>query len=111
MALFPLPGPIHSHGSGPPPEKVVTGTVRRREAVFVRHDNPRDQMVDVVHRLHLGRRLHSFTRCMACNGRLEDVDKALVAERLTPRTRRGFDDFRRCPDCDRLYWAGSHHRR
>lgn len=77
----------------------------------VRHESPRDQMVDVVNRLHLGRRLHPFTRCMACNGQLEDVDKALVAARLPPRTRREFNDFRRCPNCNRIYWAGSHHRR
>jgi uncharacterized protein with PIN domain len=79
--------------------------------LFVRHDDPRDQMVDIVRRLHLGQRLHPFTRCMACNGRLEDVDKALVAARLSPRTLQDFDDFRRCPDCDRIYWEGSHYRR
>jgi hypothetical protein len=48
---------------------------------------------------------------MACNGPLDDTDKALVAERVQPRTRQTFARFRRCRDCGRVYWEGSHHRR
>lgn len=79
--------------------------------LFLRHDDPRRQIVDVVRRLHLGERLHPFTRCMACNGLLEDVDKDVVHEQLQPRTRQQFDEFRRCWGCHRVYWKGSHHRR
>jgi uncharacterized protein len=79
--------------------------------LFLRHDDPRHQIVDVVRRLHLGKRLHPFTRCMACNGLLKDVDKDLVQEQLQPRTQQQFDEFRSCRDCHRVYWKGSHHRR
>lgn len=90
------------------------GLLKRKavtHGLFVRNDNPRLQVVDVVRRVHLTARLHPFTRCMSCNGLLEDVDKEAVAERLPPGTRRRFDAFRRCRRCGHVYWEGSHHRR
>jgi uncharacterized protein with PIN domain len=90
------------------------GLLKRRtvtRGLFIRHDEPEAQVIDVVRRLHLVDRLQPFTRCMACNGLLEGVDKSMIVERLEPGTRRHFDEFRRCRECDRLYWAGSHHAR
>lgn len=34
-----------------------------------------------------------------------------VMDRLEPLTRRYYQEFNRCPDCGRIYWAGSHHAR
>lgn len=90
------------------------GLLKRRavtHGLYVRDDDPRAQVVDVVRRLHLSGSIRPFTRCMACNGLLDDVDKAEVADRLEPRTRAAFDRFRRCRDCGRIFWEGSHHRR
>ena len=44
-------------------------------------------------------------------GLLLEVDKQTVASRLPERVRDAFASFRRCPSCDRVYWAGSHYRR
>ena len=33
----------------------------------------------------------------------------LIQDRLPPRTAHIYQEFRICPSCDRLYWAGSHH--
>jgi uncharacterized protein with PIN domain len=90
------------------------GLLKRRavtHGLFVRDDDPTRQLVDVVRRLHLSRQLQPFTRCMACNGPLADVDKATIADRLERHTREAFERFRRCRDCDRIYWEGAHHRR
>ena len=46
---------------------------------------------------------------MACNGELRAVEKEEIADRLPPRTRQHYDDFRRCADCERIYWKGSHY--
>ncbi len=55
-------------------------------------------------------RLSRWTRCLRCNGRLESVKKTEVAKRLAgePLTLRYFDDFRRCTECGKIYWQGSH---
>ncbi len=51
-----------------------------------------------------------FSRCLVCNTPLEDAGDERRAE--MPEGARGTDGpLRRCPDCDRLYWTGSHVRR
>jgi len=72
---------------------------------------PRLQLLQVVRRYHLTHYLKPFTRCMVCNGQLHEVRKADVLTQLEPKTRRYFDEFERCADCDKVYWAGSHHTR
>ena len=49
-----------------------------------------------------------FTRCLVDNARLEHAGNAAL-ERLPPDLRSR--TVRECPDCGRIYWAGSHHRR
>lgn len=78
---------------------------------FVRSDNPREQVLEVLDRLQLRDELHPFTRCIRCNGELEDVDKALVLDRLERRTRQHYEHFRRCKGCGQAYWRGSHFHR
>ncbi len=75
------------------------GLLKRRvvaHGLFIRASKPRDQLFDVVRRLHLVAHLQPFTRCMACNGELETVDKAGIIERLEPATRSHFEAFHRC---------------
>lgn len=79
--------------------------------IYVRHDDPLEQTVDVLTRLDLGRRIAPFTRCLACNGVLQTVDKSSIVDQLPPRTREDFDDFARCDSCGRVFWKGSHHER
>jgi hypothetical protein len=39
------------------------------------------------------------------------VDKGDVLDRLEPKTRRYYDEFRRCTACGQIYWKGSHFER
>ena len=90
------------------------GLLKRRRVthgLFVRADRPFDQLVDVLGRLDLGRRLAPFTRCLRCGDRLAAVSKADVLDRLEPLTRQHYDEFARCGECGHVYWKGSHHRR
>jgi uncharacterized protein with PIN domain len=79
--------------------------------LYVRADRPDEQVVEVLRRLDLGRRLAPFTRCLRCGGPLSPVEKAAVLDRLEPLTRRHYDEFARCDECGQVYWQGSHHRR
>jgi uncharacterized protein with PIN domain len=49
-----------------------------------------------------------FSRCVACNGKLAPVDKTTLADRVPPHVLATRQEFRRCPDCDRIYWPGTH---
>lgn len=56
-----------------------------------------------------------FTRCMVCNSPLESAPYGAVADVLPPEVRADprvrSAGFRRCPECGRVYWEGSHTRR
>ena len=51
------------------------------------------------------------TRCMACGGDLEPVDKESVRQRVPPRTFPWRDEYFICRRCNRLYWEGTHWQR
>jgi len=81
---------------------------------IVRHGYcPRSQIADeqtaeVLRRFNLVGLIAPFTRCLRCNAALQDASKAEVIEDLEPLTKIYYDQFRRCPGCGQIYWAGSH---
>lgn len=90
------------------------GLLKRGEVVhgrWVREELPRRQIVEVMRRYDLAATARPFRRCLRCNAVVEPVMKADVLPRLEPKTRRYYEEFGRCPGCDRVYWAGSHHAR
>ncbi len=50
----------------------------------------------------------SFSRCSICNVVLEDVNAEDVVDRVPRYVLKTHVTFRRCPDCGRVYWSGSH---
>jgi uncharacterized protein with PIN domain len=78
---------------------------------LVRSIDPEEQIIEVVQRFDLVAGIDPFARCMECNGVIESVAKADVEHSLEPLTKRYFNEFRRCPDCGRVFWRGSHYER
>ena len=76
---------------------------------LVRSTETREQVREVVRRFQLIDRIEPFTRCPACNGVLERVEKEAVLDRLPAMTRQLYDDFTSCADCAKVYWRGAHH--
>lgn len=88
------------------------GLLRRRAlwaGAYVRGSDPARQLVDVIERF--APPLAPWTRCTACNGPLIAVSKKDVQAEVEPGTRRHYDEYARCRDCDRVYWRGAHSRR
>ncbi len=88
--------------------------LKRSQVVWgrlIRTNDPKAQLREVVWFYGLTPPYPAFSRCLRCNVPLERVDKAEVLHRLEPKTRKYFHIFSRCPACDRIYWAGSHHDR
>lgn len=76
---------------------------------WLRSKMPRAQLREVSTRYNLYSRVVPFSRCMHCNGSLKSVSKEQVLDRLEPLTKRFFFEFHRCPDCNQIYWKGSHY--
>jgi uncharacterized protein with PIN domain len=75
---------------------------------FVRGTHPRERLVEVLQRFDLLRQVQPFTRCIRCNGLLEDVPKEEVFDLLPPKVKVAYEDFRRCQGCEQVYWKGTH---
>ncbi len=78
---------------------------------FVRSDQPVEQLEEILIRFDLFKQISPFTRCIHCNGQLEEAEKSDVLEQLEPLTRRYYHRFSRCKSCGQVYWAGSHRKR
>jgi uncharacterized protein with PIN domain len=78
---------------------------------WVRRTTSDMQLAEVIKRFDLKNQIHPFTRCLLCNGILEPVEKAKIIHRLPKKTSQYFDTFYHCPQCDKLYWPGSHYQR
>ncbi|MBZ4420810.1 Mut7-C RNAse domain-containing protein [Myxococcus sp. RHSTA-1-4] len=90
------------------------GVLKRGEVLrgyFPRSTDPAHQLVEVVRRFGLTARMRPFTRCLACNGALTSAQPHEVHGRVPEGVTERHSRFQQCADCQRVYWAGSHHQR
>lgn len=77
--------------------------------VFIRHDRLEDQLSQVIAEAGLDLNEERFlSRCMECSGLLLEVEKASVKGEVPPYVFATQNEFRRCPQCRRVYWRGTH---
>lgn len=87
------------------------GLLKRKIVVYgacVREIVPRAQVISVLRRYRLGAYVRPWQRCIHCNGLLHAVEKAVIFDRLEPKTQRYYDEFQQCDTCGQVYWRGSH---
>ncbi len=75
---------------------------------FVRSDIPKIQVKEILKRFNLYRLIQPMVRCTHCNGKLVKTVKQKIAYRLEPLTKKHYDNFLICSECDQIYWQGSH---
>lgn len=77
--------------------------------VYIRDDQLEKQLVQVIEELQLEPREEQFfTRCLQCNGVLESVARETIRDKVYPYVYATQRTFRQCPDCERIYWEGTH---
>jgi hypothetical protein len=82
-----------------------------KRIMFVRGDDPVEQLRQLVDALHLDPRTRMFTRCIRCNVELSEVEKdEALAARVPARTFASYARFYTCPSCGTIFWKGSHVR-
>lgn len=82
---------------------------RVRWGYFVRNTAPARQIAEVIDTFALDGRCRPLSRCINCNGLLQQVRKAAVIDRLPEGTRRCYDTFYQCLACRQVYWRGAHY--
>jgi hypothetical protein len=76
---------------------------------FMRHTNPKKQIVEVLQRYQLTPYVVPLQRCLKCNGELTPVEKSAILHQLTPTTAQHYDVFHQCSHCGQIYWKGAHY--
>lgn len=81
---------------GPKTQMVQAGTLEPQLAeVLLRHDLPEPEDLE-------------DSRCSECNGILEEVSVEEASGVVPPYVLSTAERFRRCGDCRRIYWPGTH---
>ncbi len=97
---------------------LVTRNTRLREmqgVLFIQTTDLREQMAEVGRQLKVqelidagAREEKAFSRCIKCNGQLEKITRDQARPSVPFFIYQIHHDFRRCPQCKRVYWPGSH---
>jgi hypothetical protein len=83
-----------------------------RKLIFVESDHLPQQLNQIFRELGLrASQTRPFSRCLQCNAPIVTVEKASIRGRVPDYIFEIHDRFQKCPECDRIYWPGSHTRR
>jgi uncharacterized protein with PIN domain len=85
------------------------GLARRRglQCLLIGSNRLEEQLSQVLTDLALTE-AHPFSRCPVCNTPLQEVEKPGLEGRVPAHIFRTHKDFSLCPNCDRIYWPGTH---
>jgi len=75
---------------------------------WIRSDDPKIQLDEVIERLQLKNLFKPFSRCSQCNGQLKRIKKELLKNRIPVDTLSYYKIFWECQGCRQIYWEGSH---
>lgn len=79
------------------------------DLIFIIHDQPVDQVRQVVAALKLRPSdLKPLTRCSLCNRLLEQAPRDQVVGSVPEYIATVHKTFHRCASCDKVFWSGSH---
>ncbi|NVM21216.1 MAG: Mut7-C RNAse domain-containing protein [Desulfobacterales bacterium] len=87
----------------------LTGKVAQEKIVFIKDNDPKEQLREVVRLLGLRPQPDMFfTRCSLCNGVLESVEAGDVFGHVPDHVWTAHTRFSRCGTCGKIYWPGTH---
>ena len=79
-----------------------------KKAVLLKNDKLEDQLNQLKSELGDIFTFPEKTRCPACNGELEIVDKEKVKDKVVDNVYKQTEKFWLCKECGKVYWEGSH---
>ncbi len=88
-----------------------TKLLTRKKIIFakrIKADYPYEQLVEAIRFFGLEKQISFFSRCTKCNRKLVEVSREKIIHLLEPKTKKFFDIFSQCPQCNSVYWKGSH---
>jgi uncharacterized protein with PIN domain len=82
----------------------------KARAVFVQSEKWQEQLRQVLDTYQLRDQVRPFSRCLTCNTPLKSLPKKRAQNLVSPFVFQRARSFALCPDCNRVYWRGTHFR-
>ncbi|HLM03494.1 MAG TPA: Mut7-C RNAse domain-containing protein [Pyrinomonadaceae bacterium] len=79
--------------------------------LLLQSENPPEQFREVVSRFGIEKPKEFFTRCLVCNTPFRSASDEEIAAGAPLDVRQNQETFDYCPNCEKLYWQGSHTKR
>ena len=96
-------------------DKRLTRQWRADNVFLLRSETPLEQFLEIVRRFDIEKPRELFTRCLLCNTLLRSArpEEIFANSPLLPPAdvRENRETFHHCPNCNKVYWEGSHTRR
>jgi len=80
------------------------------KSLLIKQDNPWHQLVFIQDTFNLGTNW-IFTRCTKCNVKVNTISKEKVQNSVPPDVLKFSEKFYHCPNCNEIFWEGSHYKR
>jgi len=83
-----------------------------RGVLFIRSDHQFEQLKELISLLHIeAAELRPFSRCSLCNAELLQIPREAAFGAVPDYVFETASDFRKCPECAKVYWPGSHRQK
>jgi uncharacterized protein with PIN domain len=79
--------------------------------LLLQSENPSEQFRQIIAHFGIEKPKEFFTRCLVCNTPLRRASAEEIAVAAPEAVRENEKNFRYCPNCNKIYWEGSHTRR
>lgn len=92
-------------------DKRLLREFRADNVLLLSSEKPLEQFREILARFRIRHPREFFTRCLVCNTLLRRALTGEIDENAPARIRENHEIFYSCPNCNKLYWEGSHTRR
>ena len=92
-------------------DKKLTEQWRVDNVLLLNSENPFEQFKEIIEHFQIKKPKELFTRCLVCNTLLRRANAEEIAASAPPNVRENQEKFHYCPNCNKVYWEGSHTRR
>lgn len=85
--------------------------------VYIHNTDPEEQVLELLRRLDLVKRVSPFTRCLVCGGFLEPVNMEsgffaqTLKPQIPPKVFEWTKEYHYCTSCEKVFWKGSHYEK
>jgi uncharacterized protein with PIN domain len=78
------------------------------DAILIKSEHIMEQLKQITNLVDIK---SPFSRCPVCNIETENVRKETIKEDVPPYVFEIHNEFKRCPECGRIFWKGTHYKR